>query len=103
MSGQRTAGKTDYHAKGVLYLPEESRFNYLLHLPEGKKRKPSMAALPCWRCGLRAFCAKWGGMFTFAGSQYRLEVDEQEYFIDLLLYRRGLRDPGGTALDMRQS
>jgi len=35
-SGRRTIGKTDYHAKGVLYLPEASRFSYLLHLPEGK-------------------------------------------------------------------
>jgi type I restriction enzyme M protein len=35
-SGRRTVGKTDYHAKGVLYLPEAARFSYLLHLPEGK-------------------------------------------------------------------
>ncbi len=35
-SGRRTVGKTDYHARGVLYLPEAARFNYLLHLPEGK-------------------------------------------------------------------
>ena len=26
----------DYQAEGVLYLPEAARFNYLLHLPEGK-------------------------------------------------------------------
>lgn len=35
-SGRRTVSKTDYHARGVLYLPEAARFNYLLHLPEGK-------------------------------------------------------------------
>jgi type I restriction enzyme M protein len=35
-TGRRTIGKTDYHAKGVLYLPEAARFSYLLHLPEGK-------------------------------------------------------------------
>lgn len=35
-SGRRTVGKTDYHARGVLYLPEAARFSYLLHLPEGK-------------------------------------------------------------------
>jgi type I restriction enzyme M protein len=35
-SGRRSVGKTDYHARGVLYLPEAARFNYLLHLPEGK-------------------------------------------------------------------
>lgn len=32
-----------------------------------------------------------GGMFTFAGSQYRIEVEGDEYFIDLLLYHRGLK------------
>lgn len=35
-TGRRTIGKTDYRAKGVLYLPEAARFSYLLHLPEGK-------------------------------------------------------------------
>lgn len=33
--GRRQIGKTDYQAKGVLYLPEESRFQNLLKLPEG--------------------------------------------------------------------
>jgi type I restriction enzyme M protein len=34
-SGRRKIGKTDYQAQGVLYLPEKSRFSYLLNLPEG--------------------------------------------------------------------
>lgn len=28
-------GKTDYQARGVLYLPDASRFSKLLNLPEG--------------------------------------------------------------------
>jgi hypothetical protein len=32
-----------------------------------------------------------GGMFSFMGSQYRLEVDGEEFFIDLLLFHRRLR------------
>jgi len=32
-----------------------------------------------------------GGYFTFVGNQYRLEVDDQEFFVDLLLYHRQLR------------
>ena len=32
-----------------------------------------------------------GGMFTFVGSQYRIEVEKNEYFIDLLLYHRSLK------------
>ena len=34
-TGRRSIGKTDYHAQGVLYLPEEARFSRLLDLPEG--------------------------------------------------------------------
>jgi hypothetical protein len=30
-------------------------------------------------------------LFTFAGSQFRLEVDGKEYFIDLLLFHRRLK------------
>ena len=37
------------------------------------------------------FLTEMGGVFTFAGSQYRLEVDGQEYFIDILLYHRHLK------------
>jgi len=34
---RRTIGPTDYHAKGVLYLPQEARFPHLLQLPEGSE------------------------------------------------------------------
>lgn len=37
------------------------------------------------------FLRAMGGMFAFMGSQYRLEVDEREFFIDLLLFHRRLR------------
>jgi predicted nuclease of restriction endonuclease-like (RecB) superfamily len=37
------------------------------------------------------FLRAMGGMFAFMGSQYRLEVDDDEYFIDLLLFHRRLR------------
>lgn len=37
------------------------------------------------------FLLEMGGMFSFIGSQYRLEVGGKEYFIDLLLFHRRLR------------
>jgi len=37
------------------------------------------------------FLAEMGGAYAFVGNQYRLEVDDCEYFIDLLLYHRRLR------------
>jgi len=33
-TGRRTIGKTDYQARGVLYLPREARFSTILNLPE---------------------------------------------------------------------
>ena len=37
------------------------------------------------------FLRTLGGLFAFVGSQFRLEVDGDEYFIDLLLFHRRLR------------
>ena len=37
------------------------------------------------------FLREMGGIFAFVGSQFRLEIDEKEFFIDLLLYHRRLR------------
>lgn len=37
------------------------------------------------------FLREMGGLFTFVGSQYRLEVGSKEYFIDLVLYHRSLQ------------
>jgi len=34
-NGRRKIGRTDYQAKGVLFLPEKARFRTLLELPEG--------------------------------------------------------------------
>ncbi len=32
-----------------------------------------------------------GGLFAFVGSQFKLQVSDKEYFIDLLLYHRVLK------------
>lgn len=37
------------------------------------------------------FLREMGGIFTFVGRQYRLVIDDKEYFIDILLYHRSLR------------
>src|SRR5947199_10659794 len=34
--GSREAEPAAYHAEGILYLPPEARFDYLLHRPEGE-------------------------------------------------------------------
>lgn len=37
------------------------------------------------------FLMEMGGSFSFLGSQYRLQVGDKEYYIDLLLFHRGLQ------------
>jgi len=40
---------------------------------------------------IRAFLAEMGGDFSFIGNQYHLDVADDDYFIDLLLFHRRLR------------
>jgi predicted nuclease of restriction endonuclease-like (RecB) superfamily len=40
---------------------------------------------------INRFLIEMGGAFTFAGNQFRLEIDGNEFFIDLLLYHRRLK------------
>jgi len=40
---------------------------------------------------VRDFLAEMGGYFAFIGNQYRLDIEGNEFFIDLLLYHRALK------------
>lgn len=40
---------------------------------------------------IESFLREVGNAYTFVGSQYRLEVGDQEFFIDILLYHRRLK------------
>jgi predicted nuclease of restriction endonuclease-like (RecB) superfamily len=40
---------------------------------------------------IESFLREMGGVFAFVGSQFRLEISDKEYFIDLLLYHRRLK------------
>ncbi len=40
---------------------------------------------------IKKFLMSLGSDFSFMGNQYRIVVDEDEYFIDLLFYHRGLQ------------
>ncbi|MEK7309415.1 MAG: PDDEXK nuclease domain-containing protein [Planctomycetota bacterium] len=37
------------------------------------------------------FLVEMGGIFTFMGNQFRIEINGQEFFIDILLYHRRLK------------
>jgi len=40
---------------------------------------------------IRAFLLEMGGDFSFIGNQHRVEIDDDDYYIDLLLFHRRLR------------
>ena len=40
---------------------------------------------------ITAFLREMGGMFAFIGNQFKLEISDKEYYIDILLYHRSLK------------
>src|SRR5574340_659799 len=36
IGSRRKIGKADYQARGIMYLPDEARYSYLLNLPESR-------------------------------------------------------------------
>ena len=73
------------HAK--LAVKDEYTFDFLELGEEHGERELERALIARIEDFLRAM----GGMFAFMGSQYRLEIDGEEFFIDLLLFHRRLR------------
>ncbi len=40
---------------------------------------------------INEFLIEMNGMFAFLGNQFRIEINDKEYFVDILLYHRNLR------------
>jgi len=77
----------ELRAQAKLAVKDEYTFDFLELGEEHSERELERALIARIEDFLRAM----GGMFAFMGSQYRLEVDNREYFIDLLLFHRRLR------------
>jgi predicted nuclease of restriction endonuclease-like (RecB) superfamily len=82
-----------------LAVKDEYTFDFLELADEHSERQLKQAIL----AKIEPFLLEMGGMFAFIGSQYRLEVDEKEYFIDLLLYHRRLKSLVAVELKMANS
>jgi predicted nuclease of restriction endonuclease-like (RecB) superfamily len=74
-------------AQAKLAVKDEYTFDFLELGEEHAERELERALVGRIEQFLRAM----GGLFAFVGSQYRLEVDGREFFIDLLLFHRRLR------------
>lgn len=73
--------------QAVLAIKDEYTFNFLSLQEEHSERELEQALIH----NVRNFLTEMGYQFTFLGNQFKLEVDEREYFIDLLLYHRQLQ------------
>lgn len=73
--------------QAMLAVKDEYTFNFLELAEEHSEKELERAIIN----RINRFLIEMGGVFAFMGNQYRLEVEGEEYFIDLLLYHRRLK------------
>jgi predicted nuclease of restriction endonuclease-like (RecB) superfamily len=83
--GQALSPKLRAQAK--LAVQDEYTFDFLELGQEHSERELERALVAKIEHFLRAM----GGLFAFVGSQFRLEVEGREFFVDLLLFQRRLK------------
>lgn len=74
-------------AQAKLAVKDEYTFDFLDLAEENSERELERALI----ARIERFLHAMGGLFAFVGSQFRLEIEDKEYFIDLLLYHRRLK------------
>ncbi len=77
----------DIKNQAKLAVRDEYIFDFLALGEEHSERELEKAIIS----KIERFLGEMGGMFTFLGSQYRLQVSDEEYFIDLMLFHRALK------------
>lgn len=70
-----------------LAVKDEYTFDFLELKEEHKERELETALIT----KIKYLLQELGNNFCFVGSQYRLEIGDEEFFIDLLFYHRALR------------
>lgn len=74
-------------AQAKLAVKDHYTFDFLELSDAHEERELEVALL----ANVQRFLAEMGPHFTFVGSQYRLVVEGNDYYIDLLLYHRTLK------------
>ena len=74
-------------AQAKLAVKDEYTFDFLELGEQHSERELERALI----ARIERFLRAMGGLFAFIGSQFRLEVEDKEYFIDLLLFHRRLK------------
>ena len=78
---------TQITKQAKLAVKDEYTFDFLELGEEYSEKQLEQAAL----AKIRKFLHEMGGLFAFVDSQYRIEIDGEEFFIDILLYHRALK------------
>jgi predicted nuclease of restriction endonuclease-like (RecB) superfamily len=73
--------------QAILAVKDEYSFGFLGLGDEHSESQLEIALVN----NIRSFLLEMDLQFAFIGNQFRIEVDEKEYFIDLLLYHRHLQ------------
>jgi len=76
-----------YKYQAALAVKDEYNFDFLELGEEHSEHQLEIGLIN----KIREFLVQMGTDFTFVGNQYKLEVDNEEYFIDMLLYHRKLK------------
>jgi len=76
-----------YKHQAKLAVKDEYNFDFLELYSEHSEYELEIGLIN----KIREFLSQMGTDFTFIGNQHKLEIDDEEYFIDLLLYHRRLK------------
>ena len=76
-----------YKGQAKLVVKDEYSFDFLGMSENYRERELELGLVR----DLRKFLIELGGDYAFIGNQYRIQVGSEEFFIDLLLYHRGLQ------------
>lgn len=84
----QTVPENDRRARALLAVKDDYNFDFLGIEGDAPSERVLEEALVS---NITKLLAEMGGYFAFVGRQFRVEVDEDEYFIDLLFYHRQLK------------
>ncbi len=76
-----------YKKQAKLAVKDEYTFDFVELSNEHSEKELEIALIN----NIRKFLSEMGNHFSFIGNQYRVEIDGDEFFIDLLLYHRALK------------
>lgn len=76
-----------YKHQAKLAVKDEFSFEFLELAEEHSEKELEQALIK----NIRSFLFELGSDFTFVGNQYRLNIGDEDFYIDILLYHRKLK------------